>query len=385
MMVKLQLHSLISIVIAGIVLVAPTVGYSSVGEIGKIRGSGVLERDGNVVDGNTGVGVQSMDTAVTAKGQMQIDFIDETRVDITEHSRLLIDEFVYDPANGKGALGLKASMGTVRYASGQIAKKYQQNVKIRTPSATIGVRGTDFIMVVDEVGSTMVTLLPSCDEDGYCYTGAIEVETDVGFVLMTQAFQTTIASISSQPPSKPLVLDIDERMISQLLIVRKRNPYDEEEDMIRDKARKMFDFLGIDFLEFEGLDDDALQSSIEGIWKTQLDETDYMLADLLYDMLDQLNAMLMALFKDELTLSTESLFRQQEVYGFDPETGINFQKDGEFWVVERQDNDGTNYFRLRLRDAYGYVLDLNQNDWEYFDYRVGNSMGNSITIKQSDF
>ena len=385
MMVKLQLHSLISIVIAGIVLVAPTVGYSSVGEIGKIRGSGVLERDGNVVDGNTGVGVQSMDTAVTAKGQMQIDFIDETRVDITEHSRLLIDEFVYDPANGKGALGLKASMGTVRYASGQIAKKYQQNVKIRTPSATIGVRGTDFIMVVDEVGSTMVTLLPSCDEDGYCYTGAIEVETDVGFVLMTQAFQTTITSISSQPPSKPLVLDIDERMISQLLIVRKRNPYDEEEDMIRDKARKMFDFLGIDFLEFEGLDDDALQSSIEGIWKTQLDETDYMLADMLYDMLDQLNAMLMALFKDELTLSTESLFRQQEVYGFDPETGINFQKDGEFWVVERQDNDGTNYFRLRLRDAYGYVLDLNQNDWEYFDYRIGNNMGNSITIKQSDF
>ena len=57
MMVKLQLHSLISIVIAGIVLVAPTVGYSSVGEIGKIRGSGVLERDGNVVDGITGVGV----------------------------------------------------------------------------------------------------------------------------------------------------------------------------------------------------------------------------------------------------------------------------------------------------------------------------------------
>jgi len=326
-----------------------------------------------------------MDTAVTAKGQMQIDFIDETRVDITEHSRLLIDEFVYDPAAGKGALSLKASMGTVRYASGQIAKKYQQNVKIRTPSATIGVRGTDFIMVVDEVGSTMVTLLPSCDEDGYCYTGAIEVETDVGFVLMTQAFQTTITSISSQPPSKPLILDIDERMISQLLIVRKKNPYDEEEDMIRDKARKMFDFLGIDFLEFEGLDDDALQSSIEGIWKTQLDETDYMLADMLYDMLDQLNAMLMALFKDELTLSTEQLFREQQVYGFDPETGINFQKDGEFWVVEREDNQGNNYFRLRLRDAYGYVLDLGQNDWEYYDYRVGNSMGNSITIKQSDF
>ena len=53
-----------------------TVALGSVGEIGKIRGSGVLEREGNVIDGVNGVGVQSMDTAVTAKGQMQIDFID---------------------------------------------------------------------------------------------------------------------------------------------------------------------------------------------------------------------------------------------------------------------------------------------------------------------
>ena len=72
-----------------------------------------------------------MDTAVTARGRMQIDFIDETRVDITEHSRLLIDEFVYDPGAGKASLGLKASLGTVRYASGQIAKNFKQNVKIK--------------------------------------------------------------------------------------------------------------------------------------------------------------------------------------------------------------------------------------------------------------
>ena len=131
------------------------------GAIGAIKGSGVLERDSQVIQGNTGVNVQSMDTAVTAKGKMRIDFVDDTRVDLTDHSRLLIDEFVYDPANDVGSISLKASLGTVRYASGQIAKRYQQNVKIRTPSATIGVRGTDFIMLVDEIGGTMVTLLPS--------------------------------------------------------------------------------------------------------------------------------------------------------------------------------------------------------------------------------
>ena len=144
--------------------------YGNVGEIGQIKGSGVLERDGDIViEGNAGVGVQSMDEAVTANGTMRIDFVDETRVELTEQSRLVIDEFVYDPANDVGSLSIKASLGTVRYASGQIAKKYKQNVKIRTPSATIGVRGTDFIMVVDEMGGSMITLLPSCDTAGMCY------------------------------------------------------------------------------------------------------------------------------------------------------------------------------------------------------------------------
>ena len=193
---KWILYSLINILL-------PTMVWASVdaGNIGSIKGSGVLERGNSVIEGSTGVGVMSMDTAVTAKGRMQIDFIDETRVDITEHSRLLIDEFVYDPNAGKASLGLKATMGTVRYASGQIAKNFKQNVRIKTPSATIGVRGTDFIMVVDEVGGSMITLLPSCDEDGYCFVGEIEVETDAGFVIMNQAFQTTVATISSRMPS----------------------------------------------------------------------------------------------------------------------------------------------------------------------------------------
>ena len=354
------------------------------GEIGKIKGSGVLERNGAVITGGSGVGVKSMDTAVTANGTMQIDFVDETRVDITEHSRLLIDEFVYDPSNDRGSLGLKASLGTVRYASGQIAKRYKQNVKIRTPSATIGVRGTDFVLVVDEVGATMVTLLPSCDEDGYCFTGEIKVETDVGFVIMNQAFQTTMTSIGSQAPSKPLVLEMSEKDINQLLILRKRMPYDEEEYLIRKKARQMFDFLGIDFLEFEDLDTDALSSSIETIWVTQLDESSYMLADVLYDMLDRLNAILYALFKDQLMIQNESFFRQ-EVYGFDPETGIRFEKDGDFYIVERRDNSGDNYFRLRLHTEYGYRLDLGQNDWEYYDYMVGPVGNNDIVVKQSNF
>lgn len=372
--------------LTSIFLLLPTIALANVdaGAIGKIRGSGVLERNNKVIDGDTGVGVMSMDTAVTARGQMQIDFIDETRVDITEHSRLLIDEFVYDPANGKAALGLRATIGTVRYASGQIAKNFKQNVKIRTPSATIGVRGTDFVMVVDEVGGSMITLLPSCDEEGMCYTGEIEVETDAGFVIMNQAFQTTITSISSQPPSKPLVLDLDEKMISQLLILRKKKPYDEEEDQIRLERRKMFDFLGLDFLEFDALDTDALTDSIEGIWKTQLDETDYMLADVLYDMLDQLNAALMEIFKDELLKQNQAFFTVKKE-GLDLKSGIFYELQDDTHLVRRQDNAGDNFFQLRLSTLYGYVLDLQQQDWTFYEYNVGVGNNNSITITQRTY
>ena len=175
-----------------LVLCFPHNLYGAAGTITDLSGSGVLERDTDVIIGDYGIGVESMDVAVTESGKMRIDFIDDTRVDLTEHTRLLIDDFVYDPNSGTGSLGLRATIGTIRYASGKIATNSRQRVNIRTPSAKISVRGTDFIMVVDEIGGSMITLLPSCDIGGYCVTGEILVETDTGFVIMTQAFQSTI-------------------------------------------------------------------------------------------------------------------------------------------------------------------------------------------------
>src|SRR5210317_211311 len=350
------------------------------GDIGSIKGSGVLERGKDVIQGNTGVSVQTMDTAVTARGRMQIDFIDDTRVDITEHSRLVIDEFVYDPNTNVGSLSIKASLGGIRYASGQIAKRNRQNVKISTPSATIGVRGTDFVMIVDEMGGSMITLLPSCDIEGNCYTGEIEVETDVGMVIMNQAFQSTMTSTRWEPPSPPLLIDTDESLLTQLIILRKRNPYEEEDAIIKKKAAAMYDFLGLDFLEFDGLDQDLL--NVDDLWVTALDETDHLLGELLYDMLDQLNAALMAIFKDELQRQNETMLQEDKsVYGYDPETGIRYNKtDGGYhWFREDASNNTTS---IHMSDNNGYSLNVQQGDFVIYDFRVGNSTGNSIDIIQ---
>lgn len=363
----------------------PTLVFASVGEIGQIKGSGVLERGKDVViEGEAGVGVQSMDTAVTANGTMRIDFIDETRVDITEQSRLVIDEFVYDPANDIGSLSMKASLGTVRYASGQIAKRYKQNVKIRTPSATIGVRGTDFIMVVDEFGGSMITLLPSCDIAGDCFVGEISVETDAGFVILNQAFQATQTSHFMRKPTPPVKLNISEDMINNLLILRKRTPiedYNEEEQL---RKRKLADFLGIDFLETDFLEGDALTDSIEGIWVTALDESHFMLADMLHDMLDKLNEALAALFKDELSLQNERLLSNVPQVGFDPKTQIRLDVEEPFWIWQREDFEQGGYIRLRLNKQYDYTIDVKQGDFELYDYRLGSEGTNSIYINQSN-
>ena len=98
--------------------------FASIGEVTLHKGNAVIDRK----DGDQGVEVQknldvfSYDTVKTGNGKVGIEFVDDTRVDVTEHSKLLIDEFIYDPNTKTGALSLKATLGTVRYASGQIAK-----------------------------------------------------------------------------------------------------------------------------------------------------------------------------------------------------------------------------------------------------------------------
>lgn len=354
---------------------------AEIGTVTELKGSGEIVRESNVVGNTKGIPLEAMDTARTEKGKMRLDFIDDTRVDVIENSILVIDDFVYDPSSGTGKLDMRAALGTVRYASGQIAKNSRQNVRVRTPSATISVRGTDFIMVVDEIGGSMVTLLPSCDSAGYCVTGEIKVETDEGFVIMNTAFQATQVSHSGALPSKPVIISVDEDQINNLLILRKRTVIAEEEDQIRKRTRKMFEFLDIDALEFDELDEDALVETIKDIWVTDLDySVDYYLGELLVDMIDQLNAALAALFRDELKASNQQIFEAQ-LGGYDESTRITLQIQDPSWIIQRTSTDVNNYMRLNLNQEYGYRINIEQSDETVYEYLLG-AGNNKIDIKQ---
>ena len=346
---------------------------ATIGDVIQQEGNAVIEREaGEIVTSQKDTDVFSMDTVLTQQGATSIQFIDDTRVDVTPHSKLVIDDFVYDPNSKTGALSLKASLGTVRYASGQIAKNSRQNVKIKTPTAVIGVRGTDFTMTVDETGSTMVILLPSCTTNGICVVGEISVESDVGIVILNQAFQVTSVDTPKSAPLKPLLLDPTNLILNNMLIIRK--PVYDDEELEYERVRKLGDFLGVDFLSFDELNTNYFAESEKGLWMTDLD-IDFLGHNFLANVLDQINQALARLMRGALDS------RQKGIQlGKDPETGIELYDQNPDWVLRRDDGLG-NFYELRLDQQYGYNINMQQNDFEYRDYQLGDGQ-NEIDITQ---
>jgi hypothetical protein len=354
---------------------------ANIGSVTDFTGSAAIERDEGfeVYDVEKDLGVEMMDVVATAMGKVRIEFLDETLVDVTEHSRLIIDDFVYDPESGEGALGLKASLGTIRYASGKIAKNSRQNVVITTPSAVIGVNGTDFAMIVNEIGGSMITLLPSCDSSGLCVVGEISVTTDMGYVIMTQAFETTYADSAGVRPSKPVILDLDEEMMTNLLIIREVKEVDPDGALAAEEAKKkLSDILGVDFLSTDALLADVLDEDKEERWRTALDDNRFFFGDLLGDILEQLN---LALAKQLQADFDKSRRASQQGEGYDEITGTRLSIEDGKWTLSRRDMETDQYWSLELDQNNGYTIDWIQQDFEWYDYRLGDG-DNVIHIRQ---
>ena len=238
------------------------------------------------------------DTVSTARAKAELTFEDKTTVKLTEHSKMIIDDFVYDPKKGTGKLAVNMAMGTARYASGQIAKNNPQQVSIKTPTATIAVRGTDFSMTVDELGRSLIMLLPSCDNKG-CVTGAIEVSNLSGVVILDVPYQATMVSSLSTPPSQPTVIKIDQANINNMLIISK--PPEIPDDTNAGTAKKEknildFNALDVDLLKYSALDENKLENFKE------LDRND-LDADLLaFNSLNELDRQNASLLGDELDI-----------------------------------------------------------------------------------
>ena len=192
--------------------------FGSAGQITEITGPTQITRGSDKILAVLKTGIESNDRIETLNSKTEITFIDDTHVTVGEHSKLLVDDFVYDPKSSSGKLGIKASFGTVRYLSGRIAHNKSSNVNVITPTASIAVRGTDFSMSVDESGKSLIILLPTKVGNEYV-VGKIDVTTLAGTVTLDKAFQGTTAATVNMLPSKPVIFKMDTDSVGNNLIL----------------------------------------------------------------------------------------------------------------------------------------------------------------------
>lgn len=288
---------LVTVLTTIFLLFSPINSWAGVGKVTEQTGPTEIVRDKKSISSSLNTAVEMNDIVSTAKAKAQLTFEDKTTVKLTEHSKIVIDDFVYDAKKGAGKLGIKMALGTARYASGQIAKNNPQQVAIKTPTASIAVRGTDFSMTVDELGRSLVMLLPSCDEKG-CVTGAIEVSNYAGVVLLDVPYQATLVNSAYQVPTEPKTISIDQANINNMLIISKPPEVADDGRAGTTKEKTALDFneLDVDLLKFVGLDENKLEDN------KALDRNDLNTDLLDYYTQNELDRQNAALLSDELDI-----------------------------------------------------------------------------------
>jgi hypothetical protein len=348
------------------VLFSLTNTWAGVGKVTEQSGPTEIVRARKSISSAVNTAVEMNDTIVTARSRAELTFDDATKVKITEQSKLIIDDFVYDPKSGTGKLAMKVALGTARYASGQIAKNSPQQVAVSTPTASIAVRGTDFSMTVDELGRSLIMLLPSCD-DKTCVTGAIEVSNEAGSVVMTQAYQATLVASVDRAPSSPVIVTLDQANINNMLIIsRPREISEENRDNRRDNRNALdTNFLDRDFLKPADLDNQL--DAFNRLDRNELED------DLLPNVLDAVNAALSA--TQEAMSTTLSMLP-----GYDESSGLKWRiTDSDQLVLTRY---SSHIFELAVPKEQGAVLDLQQDGIPVYQ-KINSGGSTTITIIQS--
>ena len=341
-----------------------------IGGISELKGNAQIIRDTDLV-AEVNLGIQSNDEAVTTNGRMAIKFLDDSVVKLTEHSQLLIDEYIYDPDPSKSKMALTFGLGTARFITGNLGRIDKQNISLKTPTANIAIRGTDFTATVDELGRSLIILLP--DALGLS-SGEIEVVTAMGSVLLNKPYQATTVSVFESAPSKPVILDLTLDMIDNMLIVtppkKEKISYTEE---VSTKQENILDFneLDVDYLDVDYLGEDELEF-------TELD-INFLDVNYLEDLLNVLDALAVAEEGDALAQATSTQITGT-LLGKDPDTQITALITGNVISLRRQVNESV---RVDLNGSDAYTVILIQDGVSNI-IKINGGSDSTITITQSD-
>jgi hypothetical protein len=142
------------IVVAALAVSGPALA-ADVGLIKVSKGSVQIQRGGEKLAATVGAAVQPADVIVTgADGSAGVTFSDNSLVSVGPNSVFAIDKYSFDSTTHVGEFEGNLKKGRLAAISGKMVKQSPESMKIRTPSAIMGVRGTEFVVGVDEAGTT---------------------------------------------------------------------------------------------------------------------------------------------------------------------------------------------------------------------------------------
>ena len=343
----------------------------SIGDITELRGVGQVLRD-KPYDTSLDFDIEQNDDVRTANGRVGITFLDDSVVRLTEHSKLVIDEVIFDPNPSKSKMKMKFASGTARFITGKIGAINKENISISTPTSKIGIRGTDFTVTVDELGRSLVILLP--DEFGVS-SGEITVQTAMGSVVLNQPYESTVTSVWETSPTKPVILDLNLNIIDNMLIV---SPPKADERFAEEEAvNNSGGILDVDYLEFEDLDVDYLAEDDLAFNELDIDYLDVNFLEDLLEVIEELDALAVAEQRGASVFAEFDI--QGTLFGQDPTTQIITFGDAEKLTLIRS---VTQSVQLDLNGETSYNIIIEQ-DGKAYNVILNSGGQSTIRIRQS--
>lgn len=131
--------------------IAAPVQAADAGRIKVSKGEVQIQRDGKRLPAPVGAIIEVRDTVITgADGSVGITFHDNSLLSAGPNSELTVEKFVFDSTTHKGEFDTALKKGTLAVVSGKIVKQSPEAMRVRTPAAIMGVRGTEFVVKVDD-------------------------------------------------------------------------------------------------------------------------------------------------------------------------------------------------------------------------------------------
>ena len=351
--------------------IGTTTNANEIGEISELRGNGEIVRSqgDDKLLAELALGILSNDDVRTGNGRLAIEFVDDTVLKLTEHSNVIVDEYIFDTNPSKSKLALRMASGTASFLSGKLSRIDKKNISIKTPSADIAIRGTFFSTTVDELGRSLVILLPDANGNS---SGEISVTTWSGTEILNRPFQATMVSTFESEPTKPVVLgNLTLGLINNMLIVNK--PPEVQEAIAEQEGGPKTE-LDKDFFEdAPDLDEDYLEEE-EEISRLDIDLLSF---DFLVDLLDIVEAG--SKKKNTSGGQLDGVEIQGIIPGYDPVYQTYSFVEGDHVYLVHQ---GNNTFDIGIdKDASSYV-NINSAGM-IMEVEINGAGDNTIIINQS--